>query len=123
MIHLLSFLLGLLLLTLSSSTTYAHDPAHYPQMHADTLNWFRSQKVPGTQSSCCNEQDGVYAEEDIRYAEYWTRFEAHGKATGWMRVPPEVVIHDPNRNGAPVVWYWYENGTVKIRCYSPGGGV
>ncbi len=108
---------------LSPNTATAHDAAHYPEMRADVLNWFRSQKVPGTQASCCTEQDGVYAEEDIRDSEYWARFIAFGIPTGWMRVPPEVVIHDPNRNGSPVVWFWFENGIVKIRCYSPGGGV
>jgi hypothetical protein len=40
-----------------------------------------------------------------------------------------VVIHDPNRHGAPVVWWTRASGTtaatakVRIRCYAPGGGV
>jgi hypothetical protein len=61
--------------------------------------------------------DGIYAEEDIRDGHYWTRFE---KTNG---IPDEVVIRSPNPNGAPIAWWFYEGGNLKIRCYAPGGGV
>jgi hypothetical protein len=70
---------------------------------------------------CCNESDGTYAEEEIREGHYWTRFEqSNGK---WIPVPDQVVIRDPNRNGAPVAWWFFESGILQIRCYAPGGGV
>jgi len=99
----------------------AHDPKHYPDMRADVLHWFRSQKSPKTGGLCCTEHDGVYAEEDIRDGIYWTRF--YPTNGDWIPVPPEVVIHDPNRNGAPVAWFYYDNGVLKIRCYAPGAGL
>jgi hypothetical protein len=29
----------------------------------------------------------------------------------------------PNRNGAPVAWWYFQEGKLQIRCYAPGGGV
>lgn len=40
----------------------------------------------------------------------------------WMQVPDEVIIREPNRHGAPVVWWMIRDGDVAIRCYAPGGG-
>ena len=40
-----------------------------------------------------------------------------------MPVPPDAVIYDPNRNGAPVVWWYIEYGGYHIRCYAPGAGI
>ena len=96
-------------------------PGQYRNVPADVRQWFRSQKSPKTGALCCYEADGTYAEEDIRNGVYWTRFElTRGE---WIPVPSDVVIHDPNRNGAPVVWWFYQDGRVQIRCYAPGGGV
>lgn len=101
----------------------------YAQLYSpEEREWFRSQRNPQTGSLCCSEADGTYAEEDIRGNEYWTRFEfrrsagAEPERTGWVKVPPECVIHNPNRHGAPTVW-WYWNGEPGIRCYAPGAGL
>ena len=32
-----------------------------------------------------------------------------------------MVIKDPNRNGAPVAWWFFESGRLQIRCYAPRG--
>ena len=115
------------LLVLVASPAIARDNGQYAQVDPKTRQWFRSQISPKTGGNCCNEADGVYAEEDIRGEHYWTRFpQSNGK---WMQVPDDVVIKDPNRNGAPVVWWYYEMNPVsrqrelKIRCYAVGGGV
>jgi hypothetical protein len=112
-------------------------PGQYAQVDPGIRQWFRDQKSPRTGIPCCNEADGAYAEEEIRDGHYRARFtwrscfarECHDIDSGWMDVPDDVVIHDPNRRGAPVVW-WYrgssrdpENPTVGIRCYAPGSGV
>lgn len=108
---------------------FARDFGQWAQIDQKTREWFRSQKNPTTGVLCCSEADGVYAEEDIRGDQYWVRFEAAGTKVDWMSVPPEVVIHDANRNGAPVVWwYWLADAQgsptiVTIRCFAPGGGV
>lgn len=99
----------------------------YAQVDPSTRKWFRDQISPKTGGNCCTEADGEYAEEDIRNGHYWARFpKSQGK---WIEVLDEVVIHDPNRNGAPVVWWYWDNNPalrggleLKIRCFAPGGG-
>lgn len=115
-------LFAVFLLGLSSAAT-ARDFGQYQNVDPATRQWFRSQKNPKTGILCCSEADGTYAEEDIRDGNYWVRFEARGQTIDWMEVPDDTVIRDPNKNGAPVVWWWYEKGQIKIRCYSPGAGI
>ncbi len=123
-----------LAIILMSSTALSHDHGQWAQADPWLRDWFRSQKIPGTNQTCCNEADGVYAEEDIRDNEYWTRFKPcapniNCAVTDWMRVPPHVVIRGPNQSGAPVAWYvisWHGNPpvrTVTIRCFAPGSGM
>ena len=122
--------------TLASAHTLY--PGQWAQIDPSEREWLRTQKVPGGTVRCCNESDGTYAQEDIREGHYWTRFTWHHYGDGdnvihevdsdWMQVPDEAVIHDPNRNGAPVVWWAWQGGfgdqaKVYIRCYAPGGGV
>src|SRR2546423_136222 len=90
------------------SSVDARDLGQYAQADPKTRQWFRQQISPKTGGSCCNEADGIYAEEDIRNGHYWTRWEGSG---GWQQVPDDVVINDPNRNGAPVVWWYVESFT------------
>jgi hypothetical protein len=121
-IRLLGFTTCTVLLTLLTvnAPSLARDNGQYQNAAPEVREWFRSQKSPKTGGLCCNEADGTYAEEDIRGGIYWTRFD---KTAGkWIPVPSDVVIKDPNRNGAPVAWWYYENGELKIRCYAPGGG-
>jgi hypothetical protein len=42
---------------------------------------------------------------------------------GELASPDEVVIKGPNRVGRPVVWTYWQNGEIRIRCFAPGGGV
>jgi hypothetical protein len=115
------------LLALASADARELTPGQYAQVDPVVREWFRNQLSPRTGGNCCSEADGAYAEEDIRAGDYWTRWPlSEGR---WYQVPDDVVIHDPNRNGAPVVW-WYSEinpatgaNELKIRCYAPGGGV
>jgi hypothetical protein len=98
----------------------ARDNGQYENVSPDIRQWFRAQKSPRTGGLCCNEADGMYAEEEIRNGTYWTRFAiTRGE---WVPVPWDVVIKNPNRNGAPVVWWYFQDGKLQIRCYAPGGG-
>lgn len=115
-------------LSLACLSSLARDNGQYAQVDPATRHWFKSQKSPKTGISCCDISDGVYAEEDIRNGHYWARFVANGIPVDWMQVPDDVVIHDANRNGAPVVWFmmfWDKDNKFipEIRCYAPGGGV
>lgn len=105
-------------------------PGQYAKVRPDLQEWFQSQKEPLTGKSCCSEADGREAEEDIIQGHFWARWclfyagdDKPCTRTAWIPVPDEVVIREPNRNGAPVVWYTYESGVPKIRCYVPGAGI
>lgn len=109
----------LLSLLLLCAPVLARDNGQYESVSPEVRAWFRAQKSPKTGALCCSEADGIYAEEQIRYGQYWTRWPGHD----WQPVPEEVVIHNGNPHGAPVVWWYLEKGETKIRCYAPGGGV
>jgi hypothetical protein len=99
----------------------ARDNGQYNNVSREIRQWFRNQKIPNTRLLCCDEADGTYAEEDIRNGVYWTRF---GQTEGqWIPVPEDVVIKGPNLTGAPVVWWFFLDGGLYIRCYAPGGGM
>ena len=116
----------------------------YAQLSDQQRQWFRSQRVPGRSYSCCSEADGAQAQENIVGGGYRVRFTARRSAStdptqvteedsGWMDVPAEAVIHEPNLHGLPVVWYWWKperslagapsSFTLTIRCYAPGAGL
>jgi len=108
-------------------------PGQWAQVDPEIRRWFNNQIVPAGPAkgaSCCSEADGVYAEEDLRNGHYWTRFQwkkwdsdstQYAPADSeWMEVPDDTVIHDPNRHGAPVVWWWVVGNKLTIRCFAPG---
>jgi hypothetical protein len=99
----------------------ARDNGQYNNVSPEIRPWFQDQKSPKTGGLCCSEADGNEAQEDIQNGHYWTTWPA--VAPVWYPVPDEVVINGPNKVGRPVVWTYWENGAVRIRCYSPGGGV
>jgi hypothetical protein len=118
-------------------------PGQFAQVPKEERDWFKSQKAPNSSVPCCDESDGIYAEEELRGDKYWTQFvwkrciyqgrvvmpadligiECSEAPSGWMEVPDDVVIRNPNRHGAPVVWWRIDRQQLSIRCYVPGGGV
>ncbi len=98
-------------------------PGQYANVPQEIREWFTAQLVPGGPGkgmSCCTTADGVDAEEDIRGDQYWTRFNTQMGRTDWMPVPHDAVLKEPNKRGAAVVWYYFENAVAKIRCFAPG---
>jgi hypothetical protein len=138
----------LLLLSIALvSIAFAHArelfPSQYAQVPPEIQEWFRTQKIPGTKSSCCSDSDGVHGEQDVRNGKYWTRFviqyHAYDCTTAnpggcldrgikteqidWMPVPDNAVIYNAkNPYLNPIIWWHREeamaNG-VRIRCYVP----
>lgn len=122
-IHAILIIAATLLLCTS---VLAKNDGRWSQLDPAKREWFRNQIVPDGRHKgqiCCNEADGVDAQEDIRGEKYWVTFTANGKEIPWMEVPDEAVIRGPNKYGTPVVWFWFENGEVKIKCYAPGSGI
>ena len=40
----------------------------------------------------------------------------------WFTVPDGAVIKQANRIGYALVWYYFDNGALTIRCFLPGSG-
>jgi hypothetical protein len=95
-------------------------PGQYAQVAPEIRDWFRAQKSPRDGLFCCSEADGVTVEEDVRGGHFWVK---GGPFPDWFQVPDDVVIHGPNKNGAPVVWTGHANDKPWIRCFAPGAGI
>lgn len=120
----IAILIGAMLLT----PALAHDPAQMAQWTPQQQQWLREQSSP-LASNCCNEADGDFSEEEIRYengeANYWTR---SAKSEGvWYKVPTEALIRGPNRIGVPIVWWAITSDSgetyLSVRCFAPGSGL
>jgi len=76
----------------------ARDNGQYNSVSPEIRSWFRTQKSPKTGALCCNEADGIYAEEDIRNGQYWTRWPGHDwqPARGAGRVVVRGTRRDEN---------------------------
>lgn len=112
-----SILVSLLLFSLFLPA-FAKDYGQFAQYSLQEREWFRKQRQPVTLFPCCDEADGEQVEEDIRNGEYWVRSDR--TAGLWVRVPPEVVIKEPNLFGRPVAWWRHTDGRPSVFCYAPG---
>ena len=79
--------------------------------------WFDSLKN-GKNQLCCSVADGVAIKDvdwDTQDNHYRVRID--GK---WIDVPDDAVVTSPNRFGPAVVWPFFMDGEVKIRCFMAG---
>ena len=153
-------ILGLLFFSLAAHAHFA-DQEKWAQMTNEQQQWIMNQNVPKGSSkggSCCNDKDAEDVQAWIKDKEYWikgtiregeelkqkgpTLYQQYIRdgniineidADGWIRVPDEVVIHEPNKYGRAVVW-WYPPATrkkvtdgpddgriqIEVRCFAPG---
>jgi hypothetical protein len=88
---------------------FANSPPELKQW----FNGLHSGKGP-----CCSDADGT-AVSDVdwksRDGHYVVRLE-----DGWIDVPDDAVITEPNRIGRTMVWPMYRDGKEVIRCFMPG---
>jgi hypothetical protein len=101
---------------------YGHDNGQYSQVDPKVKDW-----VTGLKNNdgvgCCATADGfpTEVEWDTKQSKYRVLVDGH-----WYEVPDEAVIHEPNRLGYPVVWYYWMNNIMDgsrrlmIRCFLPG---
>lgn len=125
-------LAALTLLLATSALAREQWPGQWASVDPATGEWFRSQRNPKTNVPCCSEADGAEAQEDVVDGHYRVRFVAtrdtsgapRATDSGWMDVAPEAVLTGPNRNGAPVAWWYWasESGVavLRVRCFAPG---
>ncbi len=110
-------LLGLLLL---STSVAARDPdGKYAQADPEMHRWFEQLRSVGGEA-CCALSDG----NGLRDTD-WRSKDGHFQVfleNKWIDVPEDAVIKVPNRFGRPVVWIYYEDGHLFVRCFMPGAG-
>jgi hypothetical protein len=41
---------------------------------------------------------------------------------GWLQVPDDKVVHEPNKYGVPLAWLYHSDGIPEVRCFLPGSG-
>lgn len=105
-------------------TALAHFADHekWAQLTQAQRNWLQHRQIPNKPGySCCTDADADEVEEDIRDGHYWARSNVTGRQ--WIQIPNEVVIHEPNRYGQPVAWWYWPEGKLTARCYAPGSGI
>ena len=98
----------------------------------DWFNGLASEKGP-----CCSNADGITIQDpDVdsvegRYTVHiCVKFQVSGadwgacKEKGWLPVPDDALVKEPNRFGPAVVWpYPNGNNETRVRCFLPGSGV
>lgn len=84
-------------------------------------DWISNLRNPVNGMRCCDEADGETVQTELGPNGY--RVFVAGQ---WIDVPPTAVLHEPNRHGRPIVW-WYRSVdyqtraiSIKIRCFLPG---
>jgi hypothetical protein len=93
----------------------ARDDGRYA--NSPLKGWFESLHSKGG-GPCCADADGTALEEvdwDTKDGHYRVRLQGE-----WIDVPADTVITEPNRAGRTIVWPYYINGRVLIRCFMPG---
>jgi hypothetical protein len=107
----------LLLSTLAAPAMQARDvDGRYAAQNPELHQWFeglRSGKGP-----CCSDADGsAVSDVDWETAGGHYRVRIDG---GWVEVPDEAVITEPNRIGRAMVWPIRGYLGISVRCFMPG---
>jgi len=106
-------------LVLASFGTQARDNGQYTQVSPDI-----KRRVEGLTDDkgrrCCATADGFRPDEvEWDMSENAYRVMISGQ---WFTVPDGAVIKQANRIGYALVWYYFDNGALTIRCFLPGSG-
>ena len=111
-------LCGLALLVSAAAT--ARDLDKQDHNPPETTKWVTS-LANASGVACCATADGWRPQEvewNTTTKGYKVLIENH-----WIDVPPETVIHGPNKLGHAEVWYYHVDGLPAVRCFLPGEGM
>lgn len=112
-------MIRLLALLLLISTAQAEPP---PGADQSLSPWFRSLKVPKTQTSCCSIADCrtvVTRTRDGKLEAFIPALDFPVATDQWLEVPESVIIHGvENPAGGPVACFFGN----KIQCFIDGSG-
>ena len=102
---------GVILIVALLHSASAHD-ASRPELNS----WF--DKLASGKGLCCSFADGTAVagpDWDSKDGHYRVRL-----PEGWIDVPDDAVINEPNRDGRTMVWPLRGYLGVSVRCFMPG---
>jgi hypothetical protein len=110
----------LVLLPLLTSVALARDNGQWAQKAPEIRSWFNS-LTNSAGGPCCLFADGVSIDDPDWRIKTDGTYQVFYHAQ-WRDVPPEAMIHSPNRIGHAVLWPvdYPATGNVSIRCFMPG---
>ena len=98
----------------------ARDLGQYEHVSPTIRSWFKSLRNPHNGVWCCDESDCKRTEQRIAGDHY----EALAPDGQWLPIPADKIVHtDGNPTGEPVLCAMKIDGTWRIYCFVPGGGV
>jgi hypothetical protein len=86
-------------------------------------DWF--EQLASRMGLCCSFADGYVVQDadwESKNGHYRVRVPkaANSDAAVWVDVPDDAVITEPNKAGRTMVWPFYSDQRVWIRCFIPG---
>lgn len=102
----------------------AHDHEH-PELNS----WYPTLHSKGG-SPCCDGSDFDEGSATRLTDADWESHDGHYRVRiegQWVDVPGDTIVEGPNRDGRPIVWFYYTSAmggpvTPVVRCFIPGGG-
>ena len=119
---LLLIIVSVITLAMTQQSAWGRDPDHRYN-NSPLHDWF--EQLASRVGLCCSFADG-YAVQDVDWesknGHYRVRVPKaeNSDATIWVDVPDDAVITEPNRAGRTMVWPFYGDKEVHIRCFMPG---
>ncbi len=105
-------------LLLASTTAFARDPdGKYARANPEMHKWFEQLRSQAGEACCALDDGNLVKDSD------WRSKDGHYQVfldNGWIDVPENAVIKEPNRYGRTVLWPYYEDGHPYVRCFLPG---
>ncbi len=104
------------LIFLVSSRSFARDNGQFGDSSPERREWFKS--LHSGMGPCCSDADGnTLTDNDwkVEKGHYVVRI-----GGDWIDVPDVALIKEPNKYGRTIVWPFYKDGHLIIRCFIPG---
>jgi hypothetical protein len=106
-----------LLFAMLPAVALAMDHGQYGDTDPSIREWIEGLRN-GRNTGCCATSDGTKVDAaDWRRTEMGYEVMIQGT---WLTVDPAAVVTDRNRVGYAIVWTYFADNKINIRCFLPG---